>query len=236
MLTFLKKLVRYFTNNIYSFLGLDLLKQESMLRLALKEEGVDYKKLDIKIDHVNGFNYINGIELPVIYPKSFFQKAKKLHISNKLITYYFNGNMSNDGGRKKMLSRFSHLDSKLIESNYGRSRFTKNKFNDQYYSELATSKFGLCPHQKDFKGNQETMWTYRFIECCMVLTIPVIFKETPLGEKFINGFYYVNDEEVLSDNILYDHDKAIRNFELSLQKFTLSKDVVSRLLSANGRK
>lgn len=224
-----KKYTNYFKSKIYSFLGLNLLKQEAMLRLALKEEGIDYRNLTIKIDHINGINFINGIELPIIYPKSFFQKAKKFHTPEKVLTYYFNGNMSDSGGRKKMLSKFLIPDSKIVESDYGRLTFAKNKFNKTYYSELATSKFGLCPHQKDFVGNQETMWTYRFIECCMVLTIPVVFKETPLGEKFLNGFYYLNDEEVLLDNVLYDHEQALRNFRLSLQKFTLSQDIVLRL-------
>lgn len=225
----LKKNINYIKNKIYSLLGLNLLKQEAMFRLALKEEGLNYKNFDIKIDHVNGLNYINGIELPVIYPKSFFKKAKKLHTSDKVLTYYFNGNMSDTGGRKRMLSKFFNRNSKIVESDYGRSRFTKNKFNNYYYSELATSKFGLCPHQKDFVGNPETMWTYRFIECCMVLTVPVVFKETPLGEKFLKGFYYINDEEALLDSISYDYDKALRNFELCVEKYSFSQNVILKL-------
>ncbi len=221
----------FIINRIYSFLGLNLLKQEAMLRLALKEEGINYKSLDIRIDHINGLNYINGIELPIIYPKSFFKKAKKLHLSDKTLTYYFNGNMSSSGGRKDMLLRFSNTNSRLVESNYGRLKFTKNKFNRDYYSELAISKFGLCPHQKDFLGNKETMWTYRFIECCMVLTIPIIFKETPLGEKFLKSFYYLNDEDVLSKHIEYNYEKALKNFELSFQKFTLPQHVILKLFN-----
>ncbi|MBA3026792.1 MAG: hypothetical protein FP820_10390 [Sulfurimonas sp.] len=221
--------IKQIKKKIYTFLGFNLLKQEAMLRLALKEEGLDYKDFDIEIDHINGINYINGIELPIIYPKSFFNKAKKMHTVKKILTYYFNGNMSDGGGRKEMLLKFSTPNSKLIESDYGRSKFTKNKFNNVYYSELATAKFGLCPHQKDFKGNQETMWTYRFIECCMVLTIPVVFKETPLGSKFTNGFYYIDDDEALENKNLYDTEKALKNFELSLEKFTLSHNLIQKL-------
>lgn len=225
----IKKYRRKIRAKIDSYLERDLLKQEAMLRLALREEGLNPKKLDIKIDHVNGYNTVNGIVLPIIYPKSFFKKAEKLHAVEKVLTFYFNGNMSDAGGRKEMLSKFERDDSKLVESDYGRSKYTKKKFNNIYYAELASSKFGLCPHQKDFVGNQETMWTYRFIECCMVLTIPVIFKETPLGEKFINGFYYVDDEEVLSNKMAYDHDKALQNFASCVEKFSLSKDVVLQL-------
>ncbi|MBU3940296.1 hypothetical protein KJ942_12390, partial [bacterium] len=64
--------IKQIKKKIYTFLGFNLLKQEAMLRLALKEEGLDYKDFDIEIDHINGINYINGIELPIIYPKSFF--------------------------------------------------------------------------------------------------------------------------------------------------------------------
>lgn len=219
----------FIKNKIYNFLGLNLLKQEAMLRLALKEEGLNYKNFDIRIDHVNGLNFVNGIEFPIIYPKSFFKKAKELHHLDKKLTYYFNGNMSNAGGRKEMLSKFFGPNSSLIESEYGRSIFTKNKFNKAYYSELASSKFGLCPHQKDFEGNKKTMWTYRFIECCMVLTIPIIFKETPLGENFIKGFYCYGDDEILSKQIIYQNNESSKNFELCQQKFTFSEDDILRL-------
>ena len=222
----------YLINGTHKILGLNILKQEAMLRLALKEEGFSLRKLNIKIDHINGVNFVNGIELPIIYPKSFFDKAKALSASEKKTTFYFNGNMSDAGGRKEMLLPFFDKDSRLIESNYGRSALTKNKFNTIYYSELAASKFGLCPHQKNFVGNPETMWTYRFIECCMVHTIPVVFEEAPLGNKFVNKFFYKSDKEVLKFDIAYEKSQAIRNCDLCIERFTLSDKDIDKISTA----
>jgi len=49
-----------------------ILKQEAMLRLALREVGLNYRDLSIRIDHANGKSFVNGVELPVIYPPLFF--------------------------------------------------------------------------------------------------------------------------------------------------------------------
>jgi len=222
----------YLINSTRKILGLAHLKQEAMLRLALKEEGLSIKKLNIKIDHINGVNFVNGIELPIVYPKSFFDKARALSGTEKKINFYFNGNMSDAGGRKEMLLPFFDKNSRLIESNYGRSALTKDKFNTVYYSELAASKFGLCPHQKNFVGNPETMWTYRFIECCMVYTIPVVFEEAPLGKKFINKFYYKSDKEVLEFDTAYEKSQAIRNYDLCIERFTLSEKDIGKISTA----
>jgi len=222
-----KKTRSYLISNTKRILGLNLLKQEAMLRLALKEEGFSLKKLNIKIDHINGINIVNGIDLPIIYPKSFFNKAEVFGETEKKITFYFNGDMSDSGGRKEMLLPFLKRDSRLVESDYGRSALTKNKFNTAYYSELAASKFGLCPHQKNFIGNPETMWTYRFIECCMVYTIPVVFEDAPLGNKFTNKFNYKSDKEVLKFDIAYEKSQAIQNHDLCIERFSLSEKYVS---------
>lgn len=225
----IQKKINASVNLIFKMFGLNILKQEAMLRLALKEAGLNHKKLNIKIDHINGVNIVNGIKLPIIYPASFFDNVRELQNTNKTIMYYFNGDMSPAGGRVNMLRPFLDKKSKIIQSDYGRSMFTKNKFNHIYYSELSSSCFGLCPHQKDFIGNDNTMWTYRFIECCMVRTIPVLFKETPLGNKFIDGFHFLWDEEVLNGDASYDKDKADQNFALCVDRFSLSQQIINRI-------
>ncbi|OCL92390.1 hypothetical protein [Arcobacter porcinus] len=225
-------LKRKIIQKIKAIFGLNILKQEAMFRLALKEEGLDYRKFNISINHVDGLNIINGITLSIIYPKSFFNKAKILHSNSKKHKFYFNGNMSNDGGRKAMLAPFANFsDTKIVESDYGRSPFTKNKFNKIYYKELSFSEFGLCPHQKDFIGNSDTMWTYRFIECCMVNTIPVIFNEAPLGKNFTSGFHFYTDDIFFKEDIQFDKQKAFENYELALNKFTLNNETIKKLKS-----
>lgn len=195
------------------------LKQEAILRLALQEEGVDDKLLVIKIDHINGYNYVNNIKLPIIYPRSFFLKASKLNFEKKT-DFYFNGNMSVSGERDKMLKPFSHYNSIIEESNFGREAKNKIVFNYDYFNGLASSKFGLCPHQKDFEGDNDTMWTYRFIESCMCKAIPLTFTETPLGKEFIQGFHCVNNESIEGVINDYSLDKVNENLELCKERFS----------------
>lgn len=210
-------------DKIISILGLNILKQEALVRLALKEIGISYKKLNIVINHVDGVNVINGVSFPIIYPKSFFFEAKKMMTNEKIYQFYFNGNMSENGGRRQMLEKFEKYNSKIIDSDYGRSVFNKNKFNFDYYNDLSHSEFGLCPHQKDFIGNKDTMWTYRFIECCMTGAIPVVFIETPLGKEFIDGFNYYTDEFFWGNTIEYSSKKAMENYDLAFDRHTFNK-------------
>ncbi len=217
---------------IASWLGLGILKQEALLRKALKEENLDYKDFNIEIDHVNGINYVNGHALPIIYPISFFKKNQELAKCQKKYKFYFNGNMSSTGGRKEMLTPFEKRGAMIIESNDGRSRYKKKSlFNMNYFRGLAEGEFGLCPHQKDFVGNKDTMWTYRFIECCMTNTIPVVFKETPLGNVFCSGFYFVTDEQFLTGDVEYENEHANSNYTKCLRKFSLTKSYLNMIKS-----
>lgn len=189
----------------------NMLKQEAILRLALQEEGFSDKLFEIEIDHVNGYNYINGIQFPIIYPRSFFIKSSKLEQSKK-IDFYFNGNMSESGERKLMLEPFYSLNSLIEESDFGRYSENKTVFNYDYFRGLASAKFGLCPHQKDFLGNADTMWTYRFIESCMCKAIPLVFIETPLGNRFTDGFYIVDNSNLSSVVESFSEEKADENY------------------------
>ena len=55
------------------------LKQTIMLKLALDEAGIDPNKCKISIDHDKGRSYVNNIELPIIFPKQWFEYTKNLH-------------------------------------------------------------------------------------------------------------------------------------------------------------
>lgn len=209
---------------IANCLGVGLFRQEALLRQALKEEGLNYQDFDIEIDHVNGVNYINKFALPIIYPASFFYKSRRLANSNKKYRVYFNGNMQPAGGRKEMLQPFENLDARIIESDEGRSRYKKKSFyNKEYFQGLARAEFGLCPHQKDFLGDKDTMWTYRFIECCMTKAIPVVFNDSPLGKVFCSGFYFVTDDQLLNNEVQFDLNHANDNFTKCLAKFSLTE-------------
>ena len=63
----------------------------------------------------------------------------------------------------------------------------------------------------------------------MVYTIPVLFKEAPLGFVFINGFNYVWDDDILNSDIPYIKEHAIQNYKLCVELFTLSDDQCQRI-------
>lgn len=214
-------------NNVFGF---SKLKQEALLRKALKEEKIQTSKLDIKIDHTNGINYIGSMQLPIIYPKSFFSKASKLTKNiKKNISYYFNGYMPEEGGRRLLMEPFMNLSANIINSQEGRIGRKKAKFNSSYFKELSEAKYGLCPHQMDWKGPRESMWTYRFIECCMVKTIPVIFEKAPLSEAFIEGYTYLLDDIALTGQCEYDSLAANNNYNLVVSQHSLNTHVVNEI-------
>jgi hypothetical protein len=205
-------------------------KQELLFRMALKEKGFKLRKLNIKIDHLRGFNYVNNIKLGIKFPHSFYYKAIELIPSEKKISYHFNGNMSDYGGhRKKLLDPFITFDgSRIIESEEGRVKSNKDKFNYSYFTELANAKYGLSPHHPNWPGYMDFLWTYRFIESCFVNTIPVLFKNAPLTNDFVNGFKFIWDIDILKNPKKYiekySFDDAEFNRKLAFDRFCLTNE------------
>jgi hypothetical protein len=194
------------------------LLQQCLLENALVEIGLNPDELQIDIDHLEGQSKVNNIQLGIVYPRTFFSRAYKF-TGTKTLEYYFNGFMPQEGGRREMLRHFAATKKTLIiESSSGRDWQTKGSFRPSYYKHFGCARFGLCPHQRDWKGPKDNLWTYRFVEACMCKSIPILFKETPLGEKFINGFKYFYDDE----DAMYNEDWATANLELALHRFTLS--------------
>tara|TARA_R110002020_G_scaffold318950_4_gene534640 strand:+ start:684 stop:1379 length:696 start_codon:yes stop_codon:yes gene_type:complete len=222
----LRKIIRVFRKKIP-------MKQELLLIKALEEEGFDCKKLKLRIDHNYGLNFVNGIEFGIKYPRSFYTNAQNVVKKKKKYSFYFNGYINDNGGRKKLLELFSRLpNSKIISSNDGRIPKNKDVFNKSYFNELADSQFGLCPHQLDWQGDLNALWTYRFIECCFVNTIPVLFKKTPLSEKFIKGFNFYWDDDILN-NLNLDSKKlthmSIHNKQLASEIFLFTEEELNSI-------
>lgn len=206
-------------------------KQELLLKRALKEKGLKLSRLIIRIDHKLGKNFVNDIPLGIIYPESFFVKTLKLLNESKKNDFYFNGNMGEKGGRKKLLSPFQAFDnSRIIESNFGRISLFKSQFNYSYFKEFVNSKYGLCPHQIHWDGDY--IWTYRFIESCISFSIPILFKRTPLSDSFIDGFNIIWDTEIISNNrsVDFEMDAAISNYIHAKKKFCLTDENISDIL------
>jgi hypothetical protein len=116
----------------YRIFKLPTLKQEMLLRLALKEKGLNLSGLDIQCNHDLGLNYVNGIKFGIKYPESFFNKSQKLIPLKKKYSFYFNGNMSSEGERDELLKPFKNVvNSLIISSNDGRVVKNKDKFNSK---------------------------------------------------------------------------------------------------------
>ena len=201
--------------------------QKRLLELSLSEIGIQTKGLPISIDHENGTAKVGSVDVGLVYPRRFFTCARILQKKIRHFEYYFNGAMPANGGRREMLEKYlSRNDSKILESYHGRKNSNKGRFNESYFSDLGNSKFALCPHQADWPGPRETMWTYRFVEACMAGSIPILFRATPLGSKFIDGFHFFWDDTPC----VYQHDLAMENQRLAIERFTLGNSEIFKIL------
>lgn len=233
MMTIGRKIVKVFLSRIR---GRVIYKQELLLRKALKEKGLCLKDLTIKCDHDLGLNYVNGIKMGIKYPDSFFDEAVSMNFRNKNTNIYFNGYINESGGRNHLLQPFRKLPhTVIISSEEGRVQEKKDVFNRSYFLQLADSKFGLCPHQLNWSGSREHLWTYRFIECCLVGATPILFNATPLGHNFINGYYYIWDNDFLANCTSavneYSYENAMANQALAKKQFFLSASEITMIRS-----
>ena len=231
----INKLNSYFKYIIHSIViklsSRPIIKQEILLRLALIEEGIDLSTVKIECYHDIGLSKVNGIKFGIKYPMSFYKKAYSLIPKIKTFDFYFNGNTDESGKRNILLEPFKKFKkSIIISSNDGRKIKNKGKFNLEYFEPFALSKFGLCPHQMDWDVSFKNMWTYRFIESCFVGAIPVLFKETPLGQDFIHNFYYEwNTEIIKNESYEYKEKEAKKNRELSKLIFCFTDEEIKSI-------
>lgn len=203
--------------------------QEYLFRKALVEIGVE-PKTPVTIDHLRGLNRVYGIEFGIKYPREYLEKTRAIPVVRKY-SYVFLGNMDPEGGREEMLAPFMKPDALIQEDNYGRNAKTKYSFNVLYYSALRSSRFSLCPHQVNWQGPREAMWTYRFIESVFSETLPVVFRRAPCSEQFLNGFCYFWDDENIH---LEGYDEKIKaNRLLAEKRFFFTDEEVERLRTAH---
>ena len=138
--------------------------------------------------------------------------------------------MQPSGRRKEMLAIFEGPESFIEASQYGRNRNTKYSFNEEYYTLIRSSYFSLCPHQADWTGPVESMWTYRFIESTFAKSLPIVFRLAPCSEVFMQGFQYYWDNEVHS---LENHEeKLAANRRLAEERFFFTPEEVKQIKQA----
>ena len=199
--------------------------QEWLLREALAEQGIS--SISVKIDHKNGKNIVNGYSLGIKYPKYFLKNIASLDHTKKY-DYCFIGSTTDGLGRKEIIEKYYQYNSKLGHSSRGRDPETKYGFDKEYYQIMANSKFGLAPGHPQMPKHPNR-WTYRFIEAAFCRAVPVHFKETIYGERFIKDIFYVWDEE--DHNIPDDTYQQIveSNYKKAVEYWTLTSEEIEIL-------
>jgi hypothetical protein len=202
-----------------------------LLRIAMAERNEEPGAL--WPDHMEGTTRTeDGRTFGIVYPDSFFARSAALMDTPKDRRFVFRGKMY--PGRAVILDEFrARWPEALIEAtDAGRDADGKGEWDAEYWGQLARAEFGLCPHQPDFMHGRHkpspgkpqydfplaTLWTYRFIECCMVGAIPVQFRATPLCEPFTEGIEFVWDD---AEEFVYDRAAALRNREVAEQRWRL---------------
>lgn len=168
------------------------------LKKALNEM-VDEKEnniiKNINIDHHNGCNYINNIQVPLTFPIYILDYTNKLD-KNKELDYNFFGTITN---KRNWIKKYNKHNSIIKHSNYGRDNKTKYEIDKDYYNIMCKSKFTLTP-------TGDCPWSYRFFEAIMCLSIPVL--EDNSNDVYMKDYFYFFDK----DDHIYDIDKAISNY------------------------
>lgn len=204
------------------------LRQEALLLCSLVEIGINPTKVSIAIDHINGYNIVNGIKFDVCYPKYYFQLTQPFIGLERTHQYHFDGHPGQGNERVELLEKYRN-NGYIRYTNLGHQTFTKAHFNADYFSKLASAKYGICPHQPDWPHPDSRIWTYRFIECCMVGTIPMTLHQSPLSQSFTDGFSFFQTTETQEVPPKRNKIDVRENRKLAEQRFTINSDTTFSL-------
>ena len=208
-----------------------------------EQDLIDYKNL-ILIDHSKPRTSILSISKPLIYSRKIPLYLKEQWTKKRPYQFSFSGlitsqrktileNWINNKSSEKIEIKEETISRKIIRkiNNYvslgnilikqygnlylwssekGRV-FPIKTWDKEYYGFLLKSKFVLCP-SGDF------IWTYRFFEAIMCGAIPVVEESCESYHGF--KFYMMSDK---NDEIKYDKGMVDYNFELLLERLTISE-------------
>lgn len=206
------------------------LKQSILLEQCLLEQNINPEDCKIRVLHNSGVNIVNDVKMGIKYPKKYFKQCETYHQNKKKYRFYFNGNSGSNGSRAKLLDSFSQRDdSFIVFTDEGRMMKNKYKQNLSYFEELSASHYGLCPHQLNWPGDVSKLWTYRFIECLMVKTMPVNFRETPLCDSFAGKFAFVWNDDIKTSEMIPLDSVLEKNYTLAKEIFTLTDKEIKRI-------
>lgn len=192
-------------------------RQEALLRLSLAEAGL--APSEVVVDHDAGESKLDGRVVGLVHPESFFDATRSLVEREKTLDFFFSGYVRPRNGRRSLLAPFAARENALVEeSDRGRDATVKTRFDPRYYERLSSARFGLCPHNVNWPGSKTKLWTYRFVDCCLVGAIPVLFRATPLRASFVDGFSYRWDD---APEFVYVPSEARRNRRLAEKRWRL---------------
>jgi len=154
-----------------------------------------YSNILINTDHYNCKNFINNIELPLIYPQ-YIKNYLSNKCKEKLYEYNFIGLIT---PKREWIMKYNNNNNVIINTNKGRDNSKKYVIDEEYYDIICKSKFTFTP-------TGDCPWSYRFFEAIMCLSIPIFDKYTD-DINMKNYFYYYD-----TDNHIYDKDKALENY------------------------
>jgi hypothetical protein len=165
------------------------------LKQAISE--LTHKQLDskLRIDHLNGHNYVNNLKIPITFPiylKNFIQTMNTI----KHVDYVFIGTISKN---RDWIQKYKTSNSIIRDSNYGRNNTTKYDVDRIYYETMCKSRFALTP-------TGVCNWSYRFFEAIMCMCIPVL--ENNSKDIHMKDYFCLFDDE----HHVYDEQKALQNY------------------------
>lgn len=198
--------------------------QEYLFKTALQEHGIDR---EFTHNHQLGYQEIGTLRFGIKFPMSYVNAIAKLN-RDKLYEYCFVGAMEQKLGRARLLEPFLGPDSVIKDSSYGRSAATKYQYRDDYYQLISNSRYCLCPNHISPWHQHAWGWTYRFIESIFCRTIPVVFRETWLGENFVQDLYYVWDTDRPYKHENYD-SIVEENYKKALKYWTLQPEEIESI-------
>ena len=203
-----------------------MMLQEHLFQSALAEKGIS---ASIRLNHIYGKTYVNDHEFGIKYPMAYINEIDNMS-KEKKYEYCFLGKYGPERG--KLLSKFISDNSVIKESARGRDTILKYTFDNTYYQTICNTKYSLCPNQgSDSIYKHDYGWTYRLIESTFCKSVPIAFRKTPYGSKFIQDikFLWDDDDHDLSDNEY--EDIVEHNYELGLKYWTLQLTDLERIRS-----
>jgi hypothetical protein len=192
---------------------------------ALAEQGIT--NANIEIDHIRGKTFVKGIEFGIKYPLEYVENINKLS-KEKIYDYCFLGKFGKERG--ELLEPFMTEKSKIEDNRKGRDTKVKFNFDTDYFQTISNTKYSLCPNQGSTeKYNHDYGWTYRLIETVLCKSIPIAFRATPYGTKFIKDIEFLWDDDVhnLSDK---QYSSIVEsNYRKGLEYWTLHTDEIEKI-------